>query len=398
MPRHLATDRPAADPIAVDRIQRLRPPKPAGSGWLPDRYEIPDDDDDDDDDEFNQFDQFDRDPEQTWNDDDAGTVDPGVHADLVGDDPAGSDVQNEAPAVEPAVEPAAEPEALRAKRIRAGPWRRLAETWVPEPMRDARIDPGRRGALILSLVAALAAVAAAIGVWRDRPEPRPIQPVASAPLTDTVGLTGDPSIIRTGGAAAGKATSAARSGERQRSSTSPGQGQNTATEGAAAGAAIIAVSVTGLVRGPGLVQLPAGSRVADAIAAAGGVAAGGSLTGLNLAQKLSDGDSVVVGPQSPTPLPGSGPKGAQTVPATGRPAATGTAAAPGGAAGSAPLDLNTADAAALEVLPGVGPVMAGNIVAWREANGSFKSVDQLQEVSGIGPTRFAQLAPLVTVG
>jgi competence protein ComEA len=62
------------------------------------------------------------------------------------------------------------------------------------------------------------------------------------------------------------------------------------------------------------------------------------------------------------------------------------------------INLNTADASTLEQLPGVGPVMAANIVAWRDGNGSFSSVEQLQEVSGIGPTRFAQLAPLVTVG
>ena len=81
-------------------------------------------------------------------------------------------------------------------------------------------------------------------------------------------------------------------------------------------------------------------------------------------------------------------------------AAAGTAASwpPVGTDSAAtPVNLNQADQAALESLPGVGPVMAGNILAWRDEHGSFTSVEQLQEVSGIGPTRYAQLAPLVTV-
>ena len=61
------------------------------------------------------------------------------------------------------------------------------------------------------------------------------------------------------------------------------------------------------------------------------------------------------------------------------------------------MDLNTADEAALDTLPGVGPVMAQNILAWREANGKFTTVEQLQEISGIGPSRYAQISPLVTV-
>jgi competence protein ComEA len=157
--------------------------------------------------------------------------------------------------------------------------------------------------------------------------------------------------------------------------------------------------VTGLVREPGLVRLPAGSRVADAIEAAGGVTKDGDITGMNLAALLSDGDSVVVGGG-----PAGGPSGpvtgtvTGTAPGSGSGGRTDTPGAPGGAeAVTTPVNLNQADQAELESLPGVGPVMAGNILAWRDEHGSFTSVEQLQEVSGIGPTRYGQLAPLVTV-
>jgi competence protein ComEA len=168
----------------------------------------------------------------------------------------------------------------------------------------------------------------------------------------------------------------------------PGQGMGLPADEATAPASPpvavdIVVAVTGAVRQPGIVTLPVGSRVADAIAAAGGVLDGTDYTGLNLAAKLADGDSVVVG--------GSGQGLRSTGSATG-PAAASAAATPD------LIDLNAADEAALESLPGVGPVMAGNIIAWRESNGGFRSVDQLQEITGIGPARFATLAPLVRVG
>lgn len=267
-----------------------------------------------------------------------------------------------------------------ARRIRGRLWGRLSENWVPEPFRDARVDPGRRGALILTLVAALAAIAAAIGVWRDRPAPRPVQPVAMAPVTDTA--VGSPA--RT--SATGSLVVRSRSGTAGSGFGTVG-GQPTAA-GTSAGPAVIAVSVTGLVYHPGLVRLPTRSRVADAIAAAGGVTDRGDVTGLSLAAVLSDGDSVVVGARAATLASGSGPAGGTM---TSR-ASTSTAAT------QSPINLNTADQTALESLPGVGPVMAGNILAWRQQNGSFTSIDQLQEVTGIGPSRYAQLAPLVTLG
>ncbi len=151
----------------------------------------------------------------------------------------------------------------------------------------------------------------------------------------------------------------------------------------------IVVSVTGLVEKPGIVTLPAGARVAEAIAAAGGAAEGADLTGLNLAARLADGDSVVVGNSATAGDSQSGLSGGTV--------AQSAAAAGSGTPSGGLVNLNTADEAALDTLPGVGPVMAKNILAWRETNGKFTTVEQLQEITGIGPSRYAQLSPLVTV-
>ncbi|MEP6940552.1 MAG: ComEA family DNA-binding protein, partial [Rudaea sp.] len=167
----------------------------------------------------------------------------------------------------------------------------------------------------------------------------------------------------------------------------------TSSPSAAPAPGVIVVSVTGAVRRPGLVRLIPGSRIADAIDKAGGAAPGADLTGLNLAAKLSDGASVVVS-DGTRPATGS----ASSFSAAGGGSSTdstGAATVSGRPVGK--LDLNTADAAALDALPGVGPVTAANIVAWREKNGHYTAVEQLQEIAGIGPAKFAALAPLVTV-
>ncbi|HET6814404.1 MAG TPA: ComEA family DNA-binding protein, partial [Actinomycetota bacterium] len=141
----------------------------------------------------------------------------------------------------------------------------------------------------------------------------------------------------------------------------------------------VAVHVAGRVRRPGLVRLPAGSRVQDAIAAAGGATSGADLDAVNLARKLTDGEQVrVSGPGDPPSPP---EPGAATIPGTP----------------STPLDLNTATVEQLDTLPGVGEVTAGRIVAYRAAH-PFTSVDELLEVPGIGQRRFDQLKDLVTVG
>ena len=272
------------------------------------------------------------------------------------------------------------------RRAVGGPWGRMAEKWVPESLREARVDPGRRGAILLTVVAAVAAVVAAVGVWRDRPETRPVQPVALSPVT-TNGSSGPVT-----GDEASTAVSGARASPAPRAPAATSSGARSVT--ASSTSSTVYVSVTGFVRKPGVVRLRAGSRVADAIASAGGVNADGDVTGMNLAAVLSDGDSVVVGGGQSRSVAGTV---TGTPLGSSRATVTGAATATPDPAAATPVNLNEADQSALEALPGVGPVMAGNILAWRNEHGSFSSVEQLQEVSGIGPARYAQLASLVTV-
>ena len=132
---------------------------------------------------------------------------------------------------------------------------------------------------------------------------------------------------------------------------------------AAAGAEVI-VHVVGSVHHPGLVRLPAGSRVAAAIEAAGGATDATALGTVNLARIVVDGEQIAVGVHAD--------------------------AAPG-------LSLNQATAVQLEELPGVGPVLAGRIISWREAHGPFRSIDELDEVPGIGAALMEQIRPGVRV-
>ncbi|AMW10433.1 DNA-binding protein [Streptomyces qaidamensis] len=154
-----------------------------------------------------------------------------------------------------------------------------------------------------------------------------------------------------------------------------------------AGAAAIVVDVSGKVREPGIHRLPAGSRVADALHAAGGVKPGTNTDGLNRARFLVDGEQVIVGAQAPVAGPGAG---GGTAPVGSAGAAAGGAAAP-----AAPVSLNTATADQLDTLPGVGPVLAQHIIDYRTQHGGFRSVDELREVNGIGDRRFADLRNLV---
>lgn len=145
------------------------------------------------------------------------------------------------------------------------------------------------------------------------------------------------------------------------------------------------VSVVGAVLRPGLVTVPAGSRVADAVAAAGGHRPEADMLTLNWARPVADGEQVVVG------IGGAAPVGG-VLPADGAPP---TAGALGEAAAPGRVSLNSATEADLDALPGVGPVTAAAIVAWREENGPFASVEQLAEVTGIGPARLEKLTELV---
>ena len=137
------------------------------------------------------------------------------------------------------------------------------------------------------------------------------------------------------------------------------------------------MDVVGRVRHPGLVRLPAGSRVDDAVRAAGGAVPGTDLSGLNLARVLVDGEQIAVG-ISPRVPPASGAGG----PSSG---------------GTGLINLNSATAEQLDVLPGIGPVLAQRILDWRTQHGRFTSVDQLRQVSGIGAAKYADIRALVTV-
>ncbi|EME19130.1 ComEA family DNA-binding protein [Rhodococcus triatomae] len=220
---------------------------------------------------------------------------------------------------------------------------------APAPGPRVRFAPGRRGVAALASVAVIAAGVGGVVVWRDRPVPQAVAPLPAASTVDEIS---------------------------EISARTASSVPDAAPE--------IVVSVVGLVHAGGLVRLPDGSRIADALAAAGGAREGADLLGLNLAQKLADGDQVLVGLAPP---PGS-------VPVAGS-ASVGPGAA-GDTAGG-PVNLNTATEEQLDELPGVGPVTATSIIEWRTENGSFTDVEQLGEVDGIGPARLEKLRDLVIV-
>jgi competence protein ComEA len=143
--------------------------------------------------------------------------------------------------------------------------------------------------------------------------------------------------------------------------------------------ATVWVHVVGQVASPGVVALPAGSRVGEAVAAAGGALPDADLAGLNLAAVVPDGAQVRV------PAPGEAPEGPAVEAAGGGPAADGT------------VDVNTAGSGELQTLPGIGPVLADRIVAWRTEHGAFSDVDALRDVPGIGPSVLSRLRDLVRV-
>ncbi|WP_078630418.1 ComEA family DNA-binding protein [Streptomyces roseochromogenus] len=234
-------------------------------------------------------------------------------------------------------------------------WRERVGLAVRERMPvwlQARCGVERRGVVALAVVLVAAAVLAVQHFWAGR--------------TESVSA---PQVVRAGKPYA-KQEDGAKAGAGAGASPTPG-GQ-------------IVVDVSGKVREPGIRRLPAGSRVADALRAAGGVRPGVNTEGLNRARFLVDGEQVVVGGPAGAivpPGPASGPAGAVS-----RPAGTGPAA---------PVSLNTATADQLDTLPGVGPVLAQHIIDYRTQHGGFRSVDELREVNGIGDRRFSDLRNLV---
>lgn len=135
------------------------------------------------------------------------------------------------------------------------------------------------------------------------------------------------------------------------------------------------VHVSGAVRKPGLYVVSAGARVIDAVSAAGGLADDAEESAINLARPVTDGEQLIVPAEGEAPAP----------------------SAPGGGSAPGTVSINTADAAALEELPGIGPALAGRIIDWRDTEGPFGTVDDLLAVSGIGPKVLESLRDLVTV-
>lgn len=181
---------------------------------------------------------------------------------------------------------------------------------------------------------------------------------------------------------------------------SPGAGTSPTADPASAApssaGAQVRVHVVGQVRRPGVVSLAAGARVLEAIEAAGGAGAKADLAAVNLARPVVDGEQIRV------PKPGEEATAAPGLAGSAAGASPGSqpgmqpGAVPGGS-GTAKVSLNTADVAALDTLPGVGPVLAQRIIDWRQQHGRFTSLDQLGEVSGIGEKVLARLTPLVSL-
>ncbi|UPZ31297.1 ComEA family DNA-binding protein [Streptomyces sp. LRE541] len=247
-------------------------------------------------------------------------------------------------------------------------WRRRAGLAVRERMPlwlQSRCGLERRSVAALAVVLVVAAVLAVQHFWSGRTQPVRAPEIVRAAVP-----------YEEGGTAGQKAAAG-----------------TTAAAGAPAGAVptALVVDVSGKVREPGVHRLPAGSRVADALKAAGGVRPGTDTEGLNRARFLVDGEQVVVGASS-----AAGPGVPGTPGAPGVPGGSGVVA-PGGAASAAvvPVALNTATLEQLDTLPGVGPVLAQHIIDYRGRHGGFRSVDELREVNGIGDRRFADLRNLV---
>lgn len=232
-----------------------------------------------------------------------------------------------------------------------GPRRTPPDGWEGEPLPSAQLDgepasrvlsgpgafdPGRRGVRALTLVAVLVVLGAGFWAWQSRPQVEPVEPVAVVtPVAPSVSV------------------------------------EPTEADGE------LVVAVAGKVRRPGLVRVPAGARVADAVQAAGGALPGVDVALFNPARKVADGELILIGVTAP---PGVAPVGGEA------------GVVPGGK-----VNLNTATLAQLDTLPGVGPVLAQRILDHREEHGGFRSVSDLRQVGGIGDTRYEQLKDLVTV-
>ncbi|MFE7934576.1 helix-hairpin-helix domain-containing protein [Streptomyces sp. NPDC057456] len=244
----------------------------------------------------------------------------------------------------------------------AGSWQERAGLALRERMPVwllARCGLERRSVLALSVLLVVVAAFAVQHFWVGRAQP--VRP---------------PEVVR---------AAAPYEAEEPNPAAGPAPSPGPPGVGNTAGAEIV-VDVSGKVRKPGIHRLPAGSRVVDALGAAGGVRPGTDTDGLNRARFLVDGEQVVVG--GPAPQVGAAGTGAGS-------SAAGSTGAGMGAGPPVPVSLNTATVEQFDTLPGVGPVLARHIIDYRAQHGGFRSVDELREVNGIGERRFADLRNLV---
>ncbi|WP_436777988.1 helix-hairpin-helix domain-containing protein [Yinghuangia sp. YIM S09857] len=236
---------------------------------------------------------------------------------------------------------------------------------IPPGLKAFRIAVDVRVVAAVAALALLAIVVAGVGWWRSRPQSVAVPTVAAsgtARPSDQLALS--------------------------TSSTSAALPDPTGPATTAPTTVAVAVHVVGRVANPGLFALPSGSRVDDALKAAGGALPGTDLAALNLARVLSDGEQVPVGVSGATAVP---------APTGGAPVSSAAGKGTAKGAGTGVVDLNTATAEQLEGLPGIGPVMAAGILDWRRLHGRFTSVEQLREVRGIGERRFEELRSRVRV-
>lgn len=254
-----------------------------------------------------------------------------------------------------------------------------ADALVDEPLGVRRLQSAPRHGMLrswglLTVAIMLGLVLAIVGY--DRPAP-----VAMADPATPAGTTSAAEPPNAGGDQSG--------GDVPGTDATTAEGSNAH----AAGSVGAVVHVVGQVAQPGVLTLPVGSRVADAVAAAGGALPGSDLSGLNLARRVNDGEQIVVGT---APLPIAPGQPGQSSSAELLPAGQ-AAGSPAGNAYPHLVNLNRASSDDLEQLPRIGPVTADKIIAHREQNGPFTSVDQLLEVPGIGEGTLAGLRDLVTV-
>lgn len=249
---------------------------------------------------------------------------------------------------------------------------------LPAALRGARVGVPRLATIGLLVIVVLAAAGFGLRVAWAR--------AASAP--HAVGSSGQATPPSAG--VAGTKGSAVVPGAGRAGFTSTAGPMAAAGGTGTASVATVTVHVVGQVLRPGVVRLPVGARVTDAVTRAGGPRPDADLAAINLARVVVDGEQLRVPKpgEAPIPVQGSAPSaaGASVPPAEG-----------GGAAASAPVNLNTAGLADLDQLPGVGPVLAQRILDWRTEHQRFASVDELGEVSGIGDKLLAQLRPKVAV-